>query len=149
VGCLFLYCANANPLKGNPYRTFGGASGRFCLHQCNLANVLIDTGASQTVMDLNRMRIFSSETQFEQSAQTSKGLGTDGMESFHFTIRQFILGDLDLEKMEVMLLDLKHVNGSYQQLGLPPIDMVIGGDLLQRYAAVIDYAKMQLVLTLP
>lgn len=115
----------------------------------NLANVLIDTGASQTVMDLNRMRIFSSETQFEQSGHTSKGLGTDGMESFHFTIRQFILGDLDLEQMEVMLLDLKHVNGSYQQLGLPPIDMVIGGDLLQRYAAMIDYAKMQLVLTLP
>jgi len=115
----------------------------------NLANVLIDTGASQTVMDLNRIHIFSSEQTFEKSGQTSKGLGTDNMESFHFTIRQFILGDVVLNELDVMLLDLNHVNGSYQQLELPAIDMVLGGNLLHEYAAILDYGTLQLTLTLP
>lgn len=114
-----------------------------------LANVLIDTGASQTVMDRNRVGLFSAETHFESTGQLSKGLGTDGMESFHFTLGQFILGDLVLEAMQVTLLDLAHVNGSYDQLGLAPIDMVLGGDILKGYTAVLDYGRAEMLLTLP
>lgn len=111
-----------------------------------LANVLIDTGASQTVMDRNRIGIFSTQTEFEATGQKSKGLGTDSMESHHFSVNQFILGDLVLERLEVTLLDLTHVNGSYSELGMTPIDMVLGGDLLRSYAAVIDYANLVLIL---
>jgi len=115
----------------------------------NLANVLIDTGASQTVMDINRIHLFSSEQTFEKSGLRSKGLGTDSMESFHFTITQFILGDLVLNELDIVLLDLTHVNRSYEQLELPAIDMVIGGDLLHEHAAILDYGTMRLTLTLP
>lgn len=114
-----------------------------------LTNVLIDTGASQTVLDSNRIHIFTPQTEFERSNQLSKGLGTDSMESFHFTVTQFILGDLVLEEMEVTLLDLSHVNTSYSELGLAPVDMVMGGDLLIRYRAVLDYGRMEMVLTVP
>lgn len=111
-----------------------------------MANVLIDTGASQTVLDRNRVHIFSDQTEFEKSEQTSKGLGTDGMETHRFTITQFLLGDLLLEEMEVTLLDLSHVNGSYTALKLAPIDMVLGGDMLQRHGALVDYRAMELKL---
>lgn len=114
-----------------------------------LANVLIDTGASQTVLDKNRIHIFSLQTEFELSDQLSKGLGTSEMESYRFSVEQFILGDLVLEELDVILLDLKHVNGSYHQLGLTAIDMVLGGDILLRYSAVLDYGKMELTLTIP
>jgi hypothetical protein len=114
-----------------------------------LANVLIDTGASQTVMDRNRVGLFSTETEFESTGQLSKGLGTEGMETFHFTLSQFILGDLVLEPMQVTLLDLGHVNGSYEQLGLAPIDMVLGGDVLKDCTAVLDYGRAQMLLTQP
>jgi hypothetical protein len=114
-----------------------------------LANVLIDTGASQTVMDQNRVNLFSNETEFETTGQLSKGLGTDGMEGHHFTITQFILGDLVLQDLPVTLLDLGHVNNSYEQLTLSPIDMVLGGELLQEYSAIIDYGSMRLQLELP
>jgi hypothetical protein len=114
-----------------------------------LANVLIDTGASQTVMDLNRIHIFSTQTEFTNTGQLSKGLGTDGMETHHFFVTQFILGDLVLEKMSVTLLDLSHVNGSYSELGLAPIDMVLGGDVLRRYTAVVDYGMMKMTISLP
>lgn len=113
-----------------------------------LANVLVDTGASQTVMDRNRMNLFSNETEFETTGQLSKGLGTDGMEGHHFIITQFILGDLLLAELAVTLLDLSHVNSSYEQLDLCPIDMVLGGDILHKYASVIDYGRMRLVMDL-
>jgi predicted aspartyl protease len=111
-----------------------------------LANVLIDTGASQTVMDRNRMHIFSTQTEFKSTGQQSKGLGTDGMDTFHFSINQFILGDLVIDNMTVTLLDLGHVNGSYEDLGLSPIDMVLGGDVLTLHKAVLNYGSMEMVL---
>ncbi len=114
-----------------------------------LANLLLDTGASQTVMDHNRMALFTTDTVFESSGQLSKGLGTDGMEGHRFTILQFILGDLVLDDFEVTLLDLSHVNSSYFELDIPSIDMVLGGDVLQDYAAVLDYGSQQLILSLP
>jgi len=114
-----------------------------------LANVLIDTGASQTVLDKNRVHIFSLQTEFELSDQLSKGLGTAEMQSYLFNVDQFVLGDLVLDHLDVMLIDLQHVNSSYYQLGHTAIDMVLGGDILQRYEAVLDYGKMVMVLTIP
>jgi hypothetical protein len=111
-----------------------------------LANVLIDTGASQTVMDRNRIGLFSTETEFEPTGQVSKGLGTDAMESHRFSLTQFILGDLVLEDMPVTLLDLSHVNSSYRELDLCEVDMVLGGDILRTYGAMIDYGSWELVL---
>ena len=37
----------------------------------NLANILIDTGASQTVFDKNRIHLFSSQTEFEKAETLS------------------------------------------------------------------------------
>lgn len=114
-----------------------------------LANVLIDTGASQTVLDKNRVHIFSLQTEFELSDQLSKGLGTAEMESYLFNVDQFVLGDVVLDHLDVMLIDLQHVNSSYHQLGHTAIDMVLGGDILQRFDAVLDYGKMTMTLTIP
>lgn len=112
----------------------------------NLANVLIDTGASQTVFDKNRINLFSDELELQKTEQLSKGLGTDSMEGYQFSINQFILGDLLLDDFEVVALDLSHINASYSELKLPAIDMVLGGDFLKRYCALINYDKLELVL---
>ena len=71
------------------------------------------------------------------------------MQSYLFNVDQFVLGDLVLDHLDVMLVDLQHVNSSYHQLGLTTIDMVLGGDILQRYEAVLDYGKMMMTLTIP
>ena len=114
----------------------------------NLANILIDTGASQTVFDKNRVHLFSSQTEFEKAEKLSKGLGTDSMEGFKFPIRQFILGDLLLDNFDVVALDLGHINASYEQLGLGAIDMVLGGDFLREYKASIRYGSEELWLSI-
>ncbi len=112
----------------------------------NLANILIDTGASQTVFDKNRVYLFSDKQNFEKADKLSKGLGTDSMEGFKFSIDQFVLGDLVLEPFEVVSLDLSHINASYAELGLTPIDMVLGGDFLKKYSASIRYSSAELWL---
>ncbi|MCF8278667.1 MAG: aspartyl protease family protein [Flavobacteriales bacterium] len=114
----------------------------------NLANILIDTGASQTVFDKNRIHLFSDQTEFEKAEKLSKGLGTDSMEGFKFSIRQFILGDLLLDDFEIVSLDLGHINASYRELGLNSIDMVLGGDFLRKYEASIRYGSAELWLTI-
>lgn len=114
----------------------------------NLANILIDTGASQTVFDKNRIHLFSDDTELEKAEKLSKGLGTDSMEGYQFQIKQFILGDLLIDDYGLVALDLSHINASYQELELAPIDMVLGGDFLKKYAAEIDYEKAELRLTL-
>lgn len=112
----------------------------------NLANILIDTGASQTVFDKNRVQLFSDQQEFEKAEKLSKGLGTDSMEGFKFSINQFVLGDLVLKDYDVVSLDLSHINASYAELGLTPIDMVLGGDFLMKYAASIRYSSAELWL---
>ncbi len=114
----------------------------------NLANILIDTGASQTVFDKNRIHLFSNQTEFEKAEKLSKGLGTDSMEGFKFSINQFILGDLVLVDFEVVALDFGHVNDSYIELNLGPIDLVLGGDFLRKYCATINYGSAELWLTI-
>lgn len=112
----------------------------------NLANVLLDTGASQTVFDKNRVNLFSNQQEFEKAEKLSKGLGTDSMEGLKFTISQFILGDIVLDNFQVVALDLGHINATYQELQLGAIDMVLGGDFLMKHAARIDYAGGELWL---
>jgi hypothetical protein len=112
----------------------------------NLANILIDTGASQTVFDKNRIHLFSDQNEFEKAEKLSKGLGTDSMEGFKFRISQFVLGDLVLEDHDLVALDLGHINASYAAMKLSPIDMVLGGDFLHRYKASIRYNSAELWL---
>jgi len=48
---------------------------------------------------------------------------------------------------EAVLLDLSHVNKSYEQIGLKQIEGVLGSDILLKYNAIIDYPKKELRLT--
>jgi uncharacterized 2Fe-2S/4Fe-4S cluster protein (DUF4445 family) len=44
------------------------------------------------------------------------------------------------------VLDLAHVNQAYELLQLPPIDGVMGSDILMQYLATINLKKMELSL---
>jgi hypothetical protein len=109
------------------------------------ANLLIDTGASRTIFDSNRIHLFE-DSEIKLHDRLSTGLGTNSMESKTITLGQLNIGDISIHNSEVILLDLEHVNVSYQKLNIDPIDGVIGGDMLERYKAVIDYNKMTITL---
>jgi len=111
------------------------------------ARLLIDTGASRTVFDLERIRLFLPEDHpLEKIDKLSTGLGTNTMESQVVVLKKFRLGRITLENYKAVALNMKHINQSYKMLGYPLIDGVLGGDLLLQLNAVIDYKNMRIRL---
>ena len=82
------------------------------------------------------------------SEHLSTGLGTNSMESYTLSIPELKIGALSLTNYQVALLDLSMINSAYEMLEIEPILGVIGGDLLKKHNALIDYEKKTLQLTL-
>ena len=110
------------------------------------ARILIDTGASRTVFDAGRIKSFllKDNHSFEKIDKLSTGLGTNTMESHSVVLEAFSLGETLFTGYTAVVLDLEHVNQSYQMLGYPEIDGVLGGDLLHDLKATIDYRKKEI-----
>ncbi|MDF2435663.1 MAG: putative aspartyl protease [Bacteroidota bacterium] len=105
------------------------------------AQLIIDTGASKTVLDKSRVSKYVKESDFKIHDKLSSGLGTNTMESHTTILKKLLMGDLLVLDYTTVLLDLSHVNSSYQQIGLKPVEGVLGSDILLKYNAVIDYEK--------
>ncbi|MBL0049972.1 MAG: clan AA aspartic protease [Bacteroidetes bacterium] len=114
-----------------------------------VANLLVDTGASKTVFDTNRIQKFASVKTMVANDQISTGLGTNSMQSHTIELKRMKLGDLILNNAEIFLLDLSHVNETYVKLNYKPLDGVLGGDILKMYNAVINYKQQIVVLDYP
>jgi predicted aspartyl protease len=112
----------------------------------NAIKLLIDTGASKTVFDKKRIKKIFGKTRFRKHNSLSVGLGTSRMRSHMIELRNFSIGELTIHNFESVLLNLNNVNKSYQMLGLPAIDGVLGGDILQKHKAEINYGEKILVL---
>ena len=111
------------------------------------ANFLIDTGASRSVFDPNTITDFIDNIQFEKKEGMTAGVGSSDLESATFVIDNFFIGELEIHDYEAVALDLENIHEMYGKLGLPRIDGIIGGDLLKRYKAVINYRSKKLRLT--
>lgn len=112
------------------------------------ANLLIDTGASRSVFDIEKIKKYIGEDQilFEKNEKLSTGLGTNTMESQSVIIDELKLGDLIIRNYQAVVLEMSHINQSYAKLNLPGIDGVMGGDLFYQYKVVIDYKRKSLKL---
>lgn len=110
--------------------------------------LLIDTGASKTVFDVERIQNFVSKKFFEEHDKLSTGLGTDSMPTSTVNLNSLKIGELTLHDFPVVLLDLKHINNAYNKLGHDAIEGVLGNDILVRYKAIINYKMLQLTLSL-
>ena len=111
------------------------------------ANFLIDTGASRSVFDPNTITDFIDNIQFEKKEGMTAGVGSSDLESATFVIDHFSVGELEIHDYEAVALDLENIHEMYGKLGLPRIDGIIGGDLLKRHKAVINYRSKKLRLT--
>ena len=109
-------------------------------------NVVLDTGASKTVLDKTSVEKYIATDDLLSSDKLSTGLGTNSMESFILYLPSFKIGKLKIENFEAAVLDLSSISAAYESLQLPPVIGVIGGDILQKHKAIIDYNKLELKL---
>jgi len=108
--------------------------------------VVLDTGASKTAFDKTILQETDDTAIFLETDKLSTGLGTSTMASFTLRLHSLHIGPLHVPEFEVAVLDLSTINTAYAQLGKPLVLGVLGGDILVKYAAVIDYGKGLLTL---
>ena len=110
------------------------------------ARLLVDTGASKTVFDSQRVLQFVKEKKIKTNDSKSVGLGVAGMETKVVKLKDLTIGKLSLSKLEVAVLPIAHVNETYGQINLPPIDGVLGSDFFMKYKAIINYLNAEVVI---
>lgn len=110
-------------------------------------DLLIDTGASRTVFDRNQIEELVTDAELKRDETTSTGLGTSEMVGEKVVLPNVVIGDITTSNYEASVLDLSHVNNTYQALGYTPIIGVLGSDILMKYNAEINYGTLTLTLT--
>jgi hypothetical protein len=113
------------------------------------ARMIVDTGASRTILDLKLIRDQGLMGETVASEEKATGLGTNSMQGFTLLINSLKLGTFELKKYLAGILDLSHVNETYQMIGLPEIHGAIGSDILYFYKAKIDFGDKTLTLNRP
>jgi hypothetical protein len=108
--------------------------------------LVLDTGASKTAFDQASLFEAYEQAVITTSDRLSTGLGTNSMASSTAIIHDLYIGSLLIDEFEVAVLDLSTINIAYRQLGYPYVLGVLGGDILMKYKAVIDYGKQELKL---
>ena len=106
------------------------------------ASFLIDTGASRSVFDPMTVSNFIDNLILEKKEGLTAGVGSSDLES-----ATFFIGELEITRYEAVALDLSNIHEMYAKLNLPHIDGIIGGDLLRRHKALINYRSKKLRLT--
>jgi len=105
--------------------------------------VVLDTGASKTAFDQDVLFEANEYVTINVSDRLSTGLGTNSMASATAIIHYMAIGKLKIPEFEAAVLDLSAINNAYAQMGHPRILGVLGGDILMKYKAVIDYGKSE------
>ena len=100
---------------------------------------VVDTGASRSVFDKSVMEKHLQELSLSEESQAatifSSAVTLQGI------IPKIKIGKLILKEYDAIALDLQSVTDTYLQLGHPAISGIIGGDILMKYKAKIDYKK--------
>lgn len=111
------------------------------------ARFVVDTGASRTVFDKDRILNYIDNPEFNKKEGISAGIGGTDITSFIFNIEELSFGNLKINDYQAVAMDLSNVNNSYAMLKLPPVDGVLGGDLMKKYQAIINYKLKKMRLT--
>lgn len=111
------------------------------------ARFVVDTGASRTVFDKERILTYIDNPEFNEKEGLSAGIGGTDISSFIFKLEELSFGELSVKDYQAIAMDLSNVNNSYAMLKIPPVDGVLGGDLLYKHKAVISYKLKKMRLT--
>ena len=113
------------------------------------ASFLVDTGASRSVFDPTVITRFVENPDFKKKPGITAGVGGSELESATFVINTLSFGDIEIHNYEAVALDLENIHETYQKLNLPAIDGIIGGDLLYRLQATLNYRLRKIRFTKP
>ncbi|NLA24323.1 MAG: hypothetical protein GX879_05085 [Bacteroidales bacterium] len=109
-------------------------------------NLLIDTGASKSIFDINHKAFASFDLVQLDDDIKSSGINAEISGINAAIIPNFKIGDMRVTDMPALFMPFEHINNVYIELEKKPIAGIIGGDFLLKYDAIIDYESKELIL---
>jgi hypothetical protein len=106
---------------------------------------ILDTGASNSCICTsleNNFNIISKKTTEKASSATSQMTHTKISKSNAIQIGKWE------NKIDLISFDMNHINSALSQKKVPPIDGIIGADILKKSKAILDYNLNNLYLKL-
>ena len=108
--------------------------------------LVLDTGASRSVFDLEYLKEIEPDLEIHEEEATSAGVGAINIISYTAVVENFDIGSHSLKNVELAVMDLAAVLQSYEKIGAAKIHGVLGGDILLKGKAIINYANQELYL---
>ena len=108
--------------------------------------LILDTGASQSIFDTNAIAFADIILQEPESPCASSGINAPLTDIETGLIDEIKLGSFVITNLEALFMPLEHINNLYQKYTSHEIAGIIGGDLLQKHGAIINYTSSELVL---
>lgn len=115
----------------------------------NTQLMVVDTGASRTVFDKTMLAAHADKVAIHEDEHSDDHQATTLFSTSNTVLATFPrlkIGKLKLKSYTAVGLDLQSVNDTYAQLGHPAIAGILGGDILMKYHARINYKKLKLKL---
>jgi len=107
--------------------------------------LIIDTGASESVLDVTLPRYLFSSAKVNNQVQ-AYGIQSEGIKIKISHLKSLQIGSLQLKNVSFHLVDLSQIKELYSSLTNFKISGLIGSDFLNKYKATISYKTNQLIL---
>jgi predicted aspartyl protease len=107
-------------------------------------SALVDTGAGCTLVSLALAR----ELELGLTLQAEKGAGAGNADIDVYVVEddRLELAEVSIRPRMLLAMDLSHVNEALIQKGESPVEAIMGLDVFEEHAAVIDYGSQSLYL---
>jgi len=107
-------------------------------------NFIIDSGASNSCVDTNLTSKYKLKTSLSQENASS---ATNTISKMYISKNNRLqIEELLHEDFNVFLFDMSHINKTFINNAIEEIDGIIGGDILKKFKAIIDYDKKNICL---
>ena len=106
---------------------------------------ILDTGASNSCICIsleNKFKVISKESKEKASSANSEMTHTKISKNNAIHIGKWE------DKINLISFDMNHINNALSQKKVPPIDGIVGADILKKSKAILDYKTNRLYLKL-
>ncbi len=106
------------------------------------ANLIVDTGASRTLINLDsckELMISDKNEDMDDIKIETKGIGSTNLTSKPITIEEISFNRLHIKNADAFATDLSDIVEVLKNKA--HIDGIMGSDILSQYSSVIDYGK--------
>ena len=116
--------------------------------ECIVNNIcgkfIVDTGASNSCINYLSAPKFNVESR--KSNETASSATNKIIDTYYSKDNTLKIGNFQKNDFDLVLFDMTFINNSLKEKGMPEVDGIIGGDILNQYNACIDYKKEEISL---